>query len=128
MKRRKLNLGKQSLKALGLTVVGVATLRSAHAATTVDFEGLSHNADIPATYPGFASHVTTSGTGYSSTSGVFVTGTPNLSVTWGSGQLHQVDSYQNWDGRGTVGQLDFTQSGGNQISLTFTPDSALYGT
>jgi len=130
MKRRKLilNLTKRSLKALGLTIVGVATMRSAHAATTFDYEGMSHNADIPQT---FGDNVVASGTGYSATSGLFVVGTPNIGLTWGNGVSHLVDSYQNWDGRGTVAQLDFTRLPSpppvQTISIMFTPDSPAYG-
>ena len=96
-------------------------MRSAQATTTVTFEGLGHNEDIPQT---FADNASISGTGFDVSLGLAVTGTPNIDLTWGQGFDHQVDSYQNWDGRGSVAQLDFTRDNSNPITITFTPDAS----
>ena len=51
------------------------------------------------------------------------TGTPNIDIGWpGSG--HSLDSYQNWDGRGTVLQTDYNAVGiVDTINIPFTPDA-----
>jgi len=119
-RRRKADLfaiGKRTLKALGLTVVGVATMRSAQATTTVIGDGLPHNVDIPIN---FASNAAADGTGFTVGSGLFTTGTPNIGLTWGSGASHSIDSYATWDGRGPVIQLDYNAQ--DPISISFTPD------
>jgi hypothetical protein len=47
-----------------------------------------------------------------------ITGTPDISLTWGVG--YQL--YPEWDSRGTVAQLDFNLAT-TDIDLTFTPTS-----
>ncbi len=102
----------------GIALIGAANVR---AETTIHFDGsgLSHNNDIPQTYGDFVSG---DGAGISTSLGLSVQGTPNVDITWGSGLEHTVDSYDGWDGRGTVAQLDYSLE--NPISITFTPDDA----
>ena len=112
--------GGRALKALGLTIVGVATMRSAHATTTVigSKVALPPNNPLPAD---FASNASANGAGFTVSSGLFVTGTPNIGLEWGTaGPSHMVDSYATWDGRGAVIQFDFNYA--SPISVVFTPD------
>jgi len=102
----------------GLTLIAAANV---HAETTLHFDGsgLSHNQDVPQDYGDFVSG---DSAGISTSLGLNVQGTPNIGLTWGSGLEHTVDSYDNWDGRGTVAQIDYSLE--NPISITFTPDAA----
>jgi hypothetical protein len=113
------------LKILAVLSVGLATMRSAQAETTIIFDGagLVDNKDMPQSYGDFAS---TSGNGINVNAGLDVVGTPNIGLTWGPGTGDVVDWYASWDGRGSVAQLDYNINSGAPISITFTPDSA-YG-
>jgi hypothetical protein len=106
---------------LPLTLVSAPTF----AATVLTMEGLPHNADVPVTFADFAS---ANSTGFVVSSGIDgITGTPNIDIAW-AGINHVLDSYQNWDGRGTVLQTDFNATGGTlTIDIPFIPDSASFG-
>ena len=101
-------------------------MRSAHATTTIYFDGSglppNNTGDIPATFADFASVDTP---GYTVSLGAVVVGTPNINLTWGPGSGGVVEYYQNWDGRGDVAQLDFNRPigvGSAFIDLSFAPD------
>lgn len=91
-----------------------------HATTTFTFEGFAKNANFANTY---GDSVSASGTGYAVSMGEQMSGTPGIDVTW---QVAPVTSgtqyYNDWDGRGSVAQLDYTQPNtAAGISWTFTP-------
>ena len=106
-----------ALRALSFGVLGFTAVHSTHAETTITFGSFTlDNADFPA---GYGSNVSANSADYIVAPGAAgITGTPNIVANWGAG----FDTYTAWDGRGEVGQLDFTGVDPDQITLTLTPD------
>jgi MYXO-CTERM domain-containing protein len=107
-----------ALKALSFGVIGFTAVHSAHAETQITYGGFTlNNEPFPADY---GSNVSASSADYNVSPGVTgITGTPNISATWGTG----FQTYIDWDGRGEVGQLDFNEVDPDQITLTLTPEA-----
>lgn len=107
-----------ALKALSFGVIGFSAVHYAHAETQITFGGFT--LDNQAFPPDYGSNVSSSSADYTVSSGATgITGTPNISATWGPG----FQTYTAWDGRGEVGQLDFSAVDPDQITLTLTPES-----
>ena len=109
----------------GLSLLLPLTATPAFAATVLSMDSMPHNIAIPV---GFASFATTNGTGFTVSAGLDgIVGTPNIDLGW-LGTGHRLDSYQNWDGRGTVLQTDYLNSStSNILDIPFTPNSASFG-
>jgi hypothetical protein len=106
-----------ALRALSFGVLGFTAVHSANAETQITFGSFTlDNQDFPA---GYGSNVSANSADYIVSPGVTgITGTPNIVANWGAG----FDTYTAWDGRGEVGQLDYTGVDPDQITLTLTPD------
>src|SRR5690606_10466885 len=92
-------------------------VHSTHAETQITFGGFTAvNETIPS---GYGSNVSAGSADYTVSPGATgITGTPNISATWGPG----FETYIGWDGRGEVAQLDFNGATAGEIILTLTPD------
>jgi hypothetical protein len=91
-----------TLAATGMAAVAAPAISNAQSTLIFDDSGLGNNANL-------------SGTGY----GDNLAGTPNVTLTWGNGW----QNYFDWDGRTTVGQLDYNVAGSSVIDLTFHADA-----
>ena len=126
MKRGKMNLGGPAPKVacfsrlLKLAAYGTLGLGAAQskAETIINFEGFtSPNVSISA-IPGYGDNITADSADWEAYSGrTRVVGTPNITLDWGLGW----DTYNDWDGRGSVAQTDFNAA--SEISLLFTPEA-----
>ena len=104
------------IKPLALVVTGVFLGRSAHATTEITFGSFSANNVDLSTLAGYGSNVGASSADYNVSIGAAgVLGTPDISLTWGTGY----QTYTAWDGRGNVAQTDFNLA--SPIDLVFTP-------
>ena len=125
MKRGKMNLGGPIPKAgsfsrvLKLAAYGTLGLGAAHsqAETTLTFESFTAPNINIATLPDYGDNVTADSLDWNVSAGrTRVVGTPNITLDWGPLGW---DTYNDWDGRGSVAQTDFNAS--SEISLLFTP-------
>lgn len=91
-----------SLTAAGLIAVAAPAISNAQSTLVFDDSGLGNNANLP-------------GTGY----GDNLVGTPNVTLSWSAGW----QNYFNWDGRTTVGQLDYNVAASSVIDLTFNAEA-----
>jgi hypothetical protein len=117
MKTRRNSQKRRILKMVGAGgLAGLAAMQGAQATTQITFDGFTEdNTDI-STLTGFGSNVTTGDANYTVSLGIGgVTGTPDITLTWGVGY----QTYTGWDGRGSVAQLDYNLA--TDIDLTFTP-------
>jgi hypothetical protein len=121
-KRRKaVSTRTQVVKAVGAGVAGFAATQAGRADTQITFEGFSGNNVNISTLAGYGSKVSASSADYTVSLGAGgMTGTPDISLTWGVG----FQTYTGWDGRGKVAQLDFNASTNNPINLVFTPSAS----
>ena len=102
MKTRRNNQKRRILKIVGAAgLAGLAAMQGAQATTQITFDGFTDsNIDI-STLTGFGSNVTASDANYTVSLGIGgVTGTPDITLTWGVGY----QTYTGWDGRGNVAQ------------------------
>lgn len=105
----------QCLAATG--TLSLALAPGLQAATTVIFDGFTGGTNNTAIGTNtFADNVTDSAGGVTASLGVQVVGTPNVDVSWNV--AGRTDFYNNWDGRGTVAQLDTAP-----VQWSFTPDA-----
>jgi hypothetical protein len=117
MKKQRNSQSRRILKMVGAGgLAGLAAMQGAQATTQITFDGFTDsNIDI-STLAGFGSNVTASDASYTVSLGIGgVTGTPDLTLTWGVGY----QTYAGWDGRGSVAQLDGNAA--TEIDLLFTP-------
>ena len=106
-----------AVRAVGLGVVGLTAMQSAHATTQITFGGFPGNNTDISTIANYGDNVSADSADYTVSLGAAgITGTPNIVLTWGAGY----QTYTDWDGRGNVGQLDFNAAA--EISLTLTPE------
>jgi hypothetical protein len=97
-------------------LVGLAAIHAAQATTEITFEGFAEDNINISDLPGFGSNVTASDANFNVSLGsVGIVGTPDITLTWGSGY----QTYISWDERGGVAQTDFNEA--SDIDLTFTP-------
>jgi hypothetical protein len=116
MKQRRNSQSRRILKMVGAGgLAGLAAMQGAQATTQITFDGFTENNIDISTLAGFGSNVGASDANYTVGWGAYYFGTPDITLTWGLGY----QTYTDWDGRGSVAQLDYNLA--TDIDLTFTP-------
>lgn len=100
-------------------------LGSAQAATLIHNDGFTDNNLALPEHPNYGSSVTTSGPNWDASIGTWgVTGTPDVQLLWasiGGNSGFGFDTYNGWDGRGNVVQLDGASGGNRNFHISFVP-------
>lgn len=113
---------------LSAAVLLACSASTASAATVITFNGFaSNNVNLNTGFPGYGDNISTSDTHFTVSAGATgVTGTPGITIDWGSADGY--DTYTNWNGTTEeVLQLDFSSttanggSGGADLPIIFTP-------
>lgn len=106
---------------------GLALAQSVHAATLLQFTNIGANGGNPRMDDTYGDNVTASNptTGIVTTLGVDgITGTPDIALAYNSVAVPTTgswDSYSGWDGGRSVLQTEYSSTGANTLTMTFTP-------
>ncbi len=118
---------KRMLASIFGSGLACLAVNPAHARVIIHSDGFTENNELLPNNPNYGSNVTVSDANITAQAGAHgIVGAPDISLTWigtGGTQGFGFESYTNWDGRGSVIQLDMTSDGSGQYQIVFTPQN-----